>query len=411
MQPRSVGVVLLLAATLPAQVLPGDVGITGFSDASFGVATSGLVTGYTTPGFGGIGSNASQSILHDLFGFDTFVVGGRSFIGRATITGPGTVTYSVVTNGIDTATQMSWDWFGNLVVADGGNYDQIRAVDPLGVVTDVSSGPQPWGAGLNAGAFDPFTGDVIVGGADALFRLPLGSATGVPFVSGLGGIVSGITFDPCNGDVIATVLTSQRVVRVTNAGVVTDLVVPGTIQQPNAIDIDVNGNYLIASTSARVFLLDHTGSTQLYATNTSPATGSTSGVSIAKAGGFATPYGSRCAATNGLATLTPSGSYVPGGTLTTTSVNHAPLTVGVWAASLVMLPGIPIDAFFGTSGCALHTNPDVLITLFADGAGQMPFSLTTDASYAGLRFFAQHAAIEPAVQGGWSFSNGVCIQL
>jgi hypothetical protein len=404
-------VALFLATTAAAQVAPGDIGITGFSAASFGVATAPAVTGYTTAGFGGIGSNASQSILHDLSNYNDFLIGGIGFIGRATITGPGAVGYTIVTNGIDTATQMSWDWFGNIIVADGGNQDQIRSVTPAGVVTDLSIGVQPWGTSLNAGAFEFATGDVIVGASDALYRLPFGSTTGVPFVSGLGGIVSGITFDPCTGDVIATVLTSQRVVRVTSAGVVTDLVAPLTITQPNAIDIDADGNYLIASTTARVFRLDHTGTAILHVTNVSPATGSTSGVSVAKGGGFATPYGARCAATAGPSTLTPSGSYFPGGTVTTTSVNHVPFAIGIWAASVVMLPGIPIDGVFGTNNCLLHVSPDVLITIFADGAGQMPFSLATDLTYAGLRFFVQHAALEPAVQGGWSFSNGVCIQL
>ncbi|HEX5054555.1 MAG TPA: hypothetical protein VFZ65_22455, partial [Planctomycetota bacterium] len=247
-----------LATIAYAQVLPGDIGVTGFSTTAFGIATPPSVTGYTTAGFGGTGT--SQAILHDPSTFVDFIVGGFGFVGRATITGPGTVSYTLITAGIGTASQMSWDGSGNIIVADAGT-SQVRSVSPAGVVTDLSIGTQPWGTTVNAGAYDPNTGDVIVGNNGGLYRLPNGSTTGVPIVTGLGSpaYVSNVQFDPYNGDIIATVLSVHRLIRVDSAGTVTDIVPPGTVTSPNALQFDNLGNFLIGGTGGNIWRVDLAG--------------------------------------------------------------------------------------------------------------------------------------------------------
>ena len=116
----------LLSAATSAQVALGDIAATGFSTTSFGVISAGpVVSGYTTPGFQGTGTATSQAILWDPAHPNDFLVGGFGFVGRATITGPGTVSYTLITNGVGIVSQMSWDRSGGVVVADSGN-DQIR---------------------------------------------------------------------------------------------------------------------------------------------------------------------------------------------------------------------------------------------------------------------------------------------
>lgn len=405
-------VALATAASLSAQVAPGDIGITGFSANAFGIATPPSVTAYVTPGFQGVGTNASQAILHDPANFFDFIVGGFSFIGRATITGPGTVNYVLITNAVGTASQMSWDSAGNIIVADAG-IDQVRSVTPGGVVTDLSTGVQPWGTSVNAGAYEVATGDVIVGGNGGLHRLVSGVTTGVPIVTGLGGFVSAVAFDPCTGEILATILTANRIVRVSAAGSVTDVVPPSTVLGPNALDVDRDGNLIVGGNAGQVFRIRN-GTSTLIATNTSPAT-NVSGLSVVKAGGFAGPFGARCNATSGPAWLTATGPYAVGSPFTTTSINHQPLAVGLWIIGLsnttygaLPLP-LLLDPLLGTATCFLNVSPDFTSVNFADASGAMAVSFTPTPPFAGQRVFVQHAVLE-TVPGGIAFSNGVCIQ-
>lgn len=401
----------LSTAALSAQVQPGDIGVVGFSASAFGVATPPNVTAYTTPGF--LGTGTSQAILHDPTSFNDFLVGGFGFVGRATITGPGTVNYTLITSGIGTASQMSWDNAGNLIVADAGT-DQVRMVSPAGVVTDLSIGAQPWGANVNAGAFELTTGDVIVGGNGGLFRLPFGQSTGVPIATGLGGFVSGVTFDPVTGDILATVLTVSRIVRVTAAGLVTDFAPAGTVAAPNSLDVDTNGDLIVGGNAGAIFRVPAGGPASLIATNTSPTT-SAAGVSVAKAVAFAGSFGTACNGTGGAATLSVSGPFAIGVPFLTTSINHQPGAVGLAVVGLsntsygaLPLP-FALDPVLGTSNCFLNVSADLTVIAFTDPSGVMAFGLTPTASFFGQRVFLQHAVLE-AVPGGFSFSNGVFVQ-
>src|SRR5262249_13820167 len=150
----------LLSTSLAAQVAVGDIAVTGFSTSAFGVIRGAAVTGYATPGFQGTGVATSQAILWAIAHANPFLVGGFGFVGRATISGPGAVSYALITNGVGIVAQMSWDSSGAVVFADGGT-SQIRRLDPAtGGVVDLSTGAQPWGTSLGAAAWDPATGDV-----------------------------------------------------------------------------------------------------------------------------------------------------------------------------------------------------------------------------------------------------------
>lgn len=308
---------------------------------------------------------------------------------------------------------MSWDLGGNLIVADAGT-DQVRRVSLAGVVTDLSSGTQPWGTSVNAGAFEAATGDVIVGGNGALFRLANGSTTGVQIVAGLGGFISWVTFDPCNGDILAAVLTSNRLIRVDALGTVTDLAPAGVVASPNALEVDRDGNLLVGGTTGRLFRVDYDGSATLVATNTSPTT-NVAGLAVVRSGGFAMPFGNRCNAASGPATLSATGPFAPGSTFSTTSIRHAPFTVGLWIAGLsnTTYSGLPLplnlDPLLGTSGCSLNVSADVTAAGVGDAAGNLTFSFTATPAFVGFGMFVQHAALE-AVPGGLSFSNGVCLR-
>ena len=239
-----------------AQVSLGDIAITQFSTSTFyTVDTNGM--NEVAHNAGNFGSGTSQSILWDRFGTSDFIIGGFGFIGRATITATG-VNYSVLTNAIGTAAQMSFDPAGNIIVADAGA-DQIVSVDPTtGVVTPITTGAQPWGTSLNAGYYDPVSGDIFAGGNGSIWRVSAGVAITPAYATGwitaVNGFVGGITSDPGSpGDLIASLLTVNRVIRIDPQGNISDLVPPGTLTAPNTVTTDQNGDFIIAGSSGQVF--------------------------------------------------------------------------------------------------------------------------------------------------------------
>jgi hypothetical protein len=404
-----------LAAALPAQMQAGEIAVTGLSTNAFGIVTppSTTATAYVTTGFGGAGAGTTRSILHWRNLYNQFFVGGVGFVGRATVTGSGAVTWTPVTTAIGEAAQLSWDSVANVVVADAGT-DQLRLVAWFGGVTELSTGPQPWGSDLSAGAFDPRTGDVIAGGNGALYRLAAGTSTAVTVASGLGGAVSAVAFDPANGDVLASVRITNRLVRLGPNGLVTDLVPPGTVTAPSALDVDLGGALIVGGTGGAIWRVPIGGPATLLATNTSPSTDVTS-VSVVKFHDYAGVMYTACAAANGPSSLSSLGPWQPGATFRTRSVNHAPNAIGVvnYGLSDLIYLGQPlpllVDPLLGTSNCWLNVAPDVTFVAIADGAGVMTHALTATAAFAGYRVYSQHVVLEN-VPGGFSFSNGAYLQ-
>ncbi len=254
MSQRFVFSILLLslgAAPGLSQLVVGDVGVTGFSATQISVLhANGSSTVFPIPGtFLGTGTGWPQTILYDPHQPQSFLVGGSGFVGRVTITGAATASYSLITNAVSLVVQLSWDGT-QLVAADAGT-GQIVRIDPAsGVVTPVTSAAQPWGADLSSAVIDPNSGDIYCGGNNQIFRIPSGSATPLLFTSGWApsgsSSVSGLVIDPFSLQLVATLQTVARVVRIDPAGTLTTIAVP-QISAPNALDVDGNGYFLVGT--------------------------------------------------------------------------------------------------------------------------------------------------------------------
>ncbi len=247
------------------------------------VGAAGGVTHFPIGSFGGTTSpGTAQSILWDPFHPGSAIVGGFGFVGRVTINGP-TAVYAPLTTGISTAAQMSFDTNGSIIVFDAG-VDQVRRVDPVsGVVTNITSGGQPWGTSLNAGAVDPITGDIYVGGNNNIYRIPAGTSSAVAFASAWAAgtsFVGWIGFDPLTHEVVAGLLSVNRIVRISAFGVLTDIVPPGTIVGPNGIEADANGDFIVAGGSTVSRIPNLGGVPTVLGTVTGPTSTLITGLSV-----------------------------------------------------------------------------------------------------------------------------------
>lgn len=397
-------------AAATAQVATGDIATTRFSTSTFDILRSGVTTAYNTGGFQGTGN--SFAVLWDPTNANDFLVGGSDFLGRARITGPGTVNYVRISAAVGIVVGMSWDNNRRVVFVDA-LAGQVRRLDPAnGQIVDLSTGSQPWGLDANAGAFDPATGDTVVGGNGALYRLRRGTTTAVPIVAGLGGYVSGVTFDPVTGEVIATVLTVNRMIRVDGAGTVTN-VVP-SLSGPNGVAVDHNGDFVVCGGTGQVWRVPRAGGSFTLiggATALTPV----NDLSVAGGGGGAFAYGQGCAGAGGIVQLRATAPFHPGVPIPTTSTNHAAnapgvLIIGVSNTTYAgnALP-LSLDAILGTSGCFLRVSLDATLFGTASG-GSLTFPVTLSQWFAGYVLYLQHACLEP-VAGGISWSNGIAMRV
>lgn len=408
----------LLAVAAAAQVQTGDIAITGFSANQFGILRGTTVIGYTTPGFQGSGTSFAHAVLADPTNLNVFWLAGDGFLGTATINGPGNATYTLRSNALGLASQLSWDDTGGLVIADSGT-GQVRRFDPTtNNLVDLSSGPQPWGLDLNAGAFDPLTGDALLGGDSTIYRLARGATTATPWITGLGGFVTTIAFDPLTGDVLASVLTVNRIIRVTRAGVVSDLNPNGSVPGPNALTIDHNGNWISGGGTGQVYRIPYAGGPPTFLANNTSPFGPLTALAVAGRRGDAPVFGSSCAAAAGATTLRANGTLRAGTTVTLVSDNHAASAFGVLVLGLdnTTHQGLPLpyllDPVFGTVGCRLHVSIDATASALSAPAApaNLSFPLPLPLVLAGRRLFAQHACFEP-VAGGMAWSNGVALHV
>ena len=407
---------LLASLPIAAQTQVGDIALTGFSTNAFGVFRS-SITAYTTPGFG---SGTSQTILWDDAVPHTFWIAGFGFLGRAQILGPGSVSYATLTTNVGIACNLSFDAQRRLVFSDAGS-GQMRSFDPAtNLVTDLTTGPQPWGLDLNCSALDPLTGDVIAGGNGTIYRLPAGATTAnaTPVTTGLGGYVTGLAFDVVTGEILATVLAANRVVRINAAGTATDVCPPFSVPGPNSLDIDQNGDLITGGGTGQVYRIARTGGSPVFLVNNSSPFGNVNGVAVVGGGGYGRPFGTACNGVFGPALLRASGSFRAGQTITTTSINHASTRAGVLVLGLsnTSYLGNPLpwllDPVLGTSGCSLFASGDATFagTTGVSGVASLSFTVALTASFAGQRFYAQHVVLEP-VPGGLSWSNGLAFQI
>lgn len=396
-------------AAATAQVATGDIATTRFSSSAFDILRGATATAYDTGGFQGTGS--SLAILWDPAQPNDFYVGGFDFLGRATVTGPGTVGYTNLSTGVGIVVGLSWDLDRRIVFVDA-LAGQVRRLDPAnGQIVDLSTGNQPWGFDANAGAFDPATGDTVVGGNGALYRLRRGTSTATTIVSGLGGYVSGVTFDPVTGDVIATVLTSNRLVRVDAAGAVADLV--PAMSGPNSVAADENGDFVVCGGTGQIWRVPRTGGSVTLiggATAMTPR----NDLTVVGGGGGAFPYGQGCLGAGGPVALRAAGPFHAGVPIVTTSTNHGNGSLGalVLGFSNTVHSGAPLplslDPILGTAGCSLLASIDAHVLGVASG-GVLSFPVVLPQWFAGGVLYAQHACFEP-VPGGLSWSNGIAIR-
>ncbi|MCA8947872.1 MAG: hypothetical protein KDE27_00120 [Planctomycetes bacterium] len=392
----------------------GWYGVAGASTSSFTFVDAAGTSFVQTigSGVGGtISPGTSQSILHLPNDPDVFLIGGFGFVGEARLTSATTVTYTVLTNGIGAASQMSRDGVGNLWIADSW-VGQVRRVAPNGTVTDMSIGPQPWGNGLNAGVYEPATGDFVAGGNGALFRLVAATTVAVPLVAGLGGSVSAVDVDPCTGELLAAVLApANRLVLVDANSNVKDLITPGAITGPNGIAVDHDGNFVTGDQNGDLWVVDRlTGVPTRVAV--AAVGGTVTGVAATRlvGDGQACAFGSPCGPGAALPWLRSSGPYRVGATVTTRSVNHQP---GAFGSAILGLAALPqpfnLDPLLGTAGCLQYVDTLAVATVFADPAGVMVFPLGVTASMGGLTVFLQHLALDGAGLADVTVSNGLAL--
>ncbi len=130
--------------------------------------------------------------------------------------------------------------------------------------------------------------------------------------------------------------------------------------------------------------------------------------------GNAQPFGTGCNGTFGPVALTANGSISAGGTLDLVSSNHAAGTNGalIFGLSRLAVP-IDLDPLFGTAGCSLHPSPELFVggvTLGPEPANLF-FSLPLGIDNGGFVLHMQHVAIESAVPGSLSASNGLTVHI
>lgn len=414
---RFLATAFALTSLLCAQTQVGDIAMTGFSTTAFGLYRN-AVLACPTSGFGGSGT--SQTILWDDATPHTFWLAGFGFLGRAQILGPGSVAYTPLTTNVGIACQLSFDDQRRLVFSDAGSM-QIRRFDPTtNLVTDVTAGAQPWGQDLNCSVLDPLTGDLFAGGNGAIFRLPAGATTALttPVVSGLGGYVTGLQFDPSTGELLATVLAVNRVIRIDANGTATDVCPPFSVPGPNALDLDQNGDLIVGGGTGQVYRVPRGGGAPVFLVNNTSPFGNVNGLAVVGGGGYGRPFGAACNAAFGPSSLRASGSFLAGQTLTLVSDQHAAgapgvLVLGLSRAAWLGTPlPLALDPVFGTSGCFLHVSADVTLAGLASASSpaSLTFPVALTAAFAGQRFYAQVAALE-AVPGGLSFSNGLAFAI
>lgn len=262
----------------PAQLAIGDIGVTGFwfttpTQPFWILHANGTSTAYPLAGV----TSTIQAILYDPSQPNTFLVGGSGFLGRATVTGPGTATYASITTSVGVVSQMSFDG-SQLVVCDSGAGQMVR-VDPVtGTITPITNGAQPWGANLNAGCIDPNTGDIYAGELNAIWRIPAASPTPVSFASGWTGSVSGLAIDPVSLQVVATILTYNHFVRISPAGILTNIAPSGPSGQ-NAVDLDANGDFIVGAGFGMTYRVPNAGGAPVLIGTPTGIAGGASGVS------------------------------------------------------------------------------------------------------------------------------------
>lgn len=126
--------------------------------------------------------------------------------------------------------------------------------------------------------------------------------------------------------------------------------------------------------------------------------------------GSITDFGVGCNGAGGPVVHTITGVNQIGGTLVSSSNNHAANAIGLVVFG-TSIPAVSLDPLLGTSGCSLYVALDGSIALLTGptAPANLQISFVVTAAMSGSRINVQHACLEP-VPGGWSLSNAVAVQ-
>ena len=261
--------------------------------------------------------------------------------------------------------------------------------------------------------FDESTGDVYAiatepaSGVHAVYHV----ASGATLANGLAvldGVPSDIAFDWCSKDLLVTLRDDDRVVRVDQAGVVVDLLPPGTISAPGAIAVD--GTVRAAGRRRGWRRLPRR--TRRHATLLGSPALAESPSGIAYAGAVACSYGTACPGALGVPAIRTPGVNYPGGTLVVRSDGHLPNTIGLVVYGLSeVLPPLDADLVIANTGaCSLLVDPYVVDFGFVDATGRFETQLLTTPAYLGGAAFAQHVVLEALAPDTFSFSDALRVK-
>lgn len=119
-------------------------------------------------------------------------------------------------------------------------------------------------------------------------------------------------------------------------------------------------------------------------------------------------YGAGCAGTNGVPTLTTSGSPVVGQGFALNVANLNPsLNFAILVLGFTTVPGIDLTFVLNMPGCAVYTTPDVLFGV-SGAAGSATWNWPAVSGPLGASFFCQMLCLDPTVNAfGFTISNAV----
>lgn len=135
-------------------------------------------------------------------------------------------------------------------------------------------------------------------------------------------------------------------------------------------------------------------------------------------GGYIRSFGQGCNGFSGPVVQTGTGMPQVGGSIVSTSSNHAPGALGVlvFGLSNTIYAGLnlPFDLtpVLGTNGCFLNVSIDATLVGFTSGVApaDLSYTIPLPPPAAGVLFHLQHACFEP-VPGNLSWSNGLTVQV
>lgn len=274
-------IALLITTLTPAQLVLGDIGVTGFLTNQFTVLhADGTSTLYPTNTWVGI----SHAFLYDPFQPNSFLIGGTGFFGRVTVTGPGLATYIPITTAVGTVTQLAFK--GSVVLVCDSGLDQVYLIDPAtGLTAPITTGPQPWGADLSSACIEPGTGDIYAGGNNGIWVIPSGTTTPLPLASGWAmgsSFVSGLAIDPFTLQPVATLLTVNRFVSIAPSGTLTDISPPFALPGPNYVEVDASGDYVIGASLGQIYRVANSGGTPVLIGTATGIQGAATCVSVVR---------------------------------------------------------------------------------------------------------------------------------